>query len=270
MNPESFQELLWQKSRELYRDMPWRADTQPYYVLVSELMLQQTQVARVPVKFEEFIAMFPTIQTLASAPLSEVLRVWTGLGYNRRAKFLHDAAKQVVSRFNGTLPDSFEKLVSLPGIGPNTARAILAYSVNKPVVFIETNIRTVLFAHFFEQGELVTDAQLREVLESVLDHEHPREFYWAMMDYGAELKRQGRAALDQSRHYKKQSPLKGSVREVRGILLKYLTNGAATEQELQHALDTVDERYPKALQGLQKDGLIQQTNGRFHLTEHSV
>jgi len=270
MNPESFKELLWQKSHELYRDMPWRTDTRPYYVLVSELMLQQTQVARVRVKFEEFIAVFPTIKALATAPLSDVLMVWTGLGYNRRAKFLHDAAKQVMERFNGIIPDSFEALVSLPGIGPNTAGAILAYSFNKPVVFIETNIRTVLFAHFFEHGELVTDSQLREVLELVLDHEHPREFYWAMMDYGAELKRQGRAALDQSKHYKKQAPLKGSVREVRGLLLKQLTKGAATEQELQSVLGEVDERYPKALEGLQKDGLIQRSKGRFHLTEHSV
>ena len=143
MKTTDFQELVWEKARELYRDMPWRQDVRPYYVLVSEIMLQQTQVDRVIPKFEAFIECFPTIESLAQAPLSQVLQLWSGLGYNRRAKFLHEAAKKIQREFKGIFPETFEALISLPGVGANTAGAILAYSFNYPAVFIETNVRTV-------------------------------------------------------------------------------------------------------------------------------
>lgn len=151
MKYEDFQEIVWQKGRELYRPMPWREDTRPYYVLVSELMLQQTQVDRVLPKFEAFIEAFPDIESLAAASLGEVLTLWSGLGYNRRAKFLHEAAQSVIREYNGEIPASYDDLVSLPGVGPNTAGAVLAYSFNQPVVYIETNIRTVYFEHFLKE-----------------------------------------------------------------------------------------------------------------------
>ena len=267
-----FQELLWQKASELYRDMPWRSDTQPYFVLVSEIMLQQTQVPRVKVKFEEFMTRFPTIATLANAPLADVLTVWSGLGYNRRAKYLHEAAKKIVEQFNGDIPDSHDQLVQLPGVGPNTAGALLAYSFNQPSLFIETNIRTVVFHHFFNDRVDVNDREVKEALEQVVDYEHPREFYWAMMDYGSWLKQQGAGGIDRSKHYKKQAPLKGSVREVRGRILKILATGDFTESELKGQLETwtsIDERYEKAIEGLLTDGLIKRAgekSGRFHLT----
>jgi A/G-specific adenine glycosylase len=157
VNRNEFQEIIWQKGNELYREMPWRTNVDPYYVLVSELMLQQTQVDRVIPKFEAFMQAFPSIQDLSNASLAEVLTLWSGLGYNRRAKFLHSAAQKVVNDFNGVLPDSLESLVQLPGVGPNTAGAILAYSFNTPVEFIETNVRTVYFYHFFEDQLSVTD-----------------------------------------------------------------------------------------------------------------
>ena len=266
MTTSEFQELLWQKGGELYRDMPWRQDTRPYYVLVSELMLQQTQVDRVVPKFEAFVTRFPGISSLAAASLSEVLALWSGLGYNRRAKFLHEAAKMIMTTFDGHFPERFEQLVTLPGVGPNTAGAILTYAFNQPVVFIETNVRTVYFNHFFEGSAAVTDTELRDVVARTLDHEHPREFYQALMDYGTWLKRQGGGRLSQSRHYKKQAPLKGSVREVRGQIIKLLTQDDYAFDELAAQYKT-DDRFTPALTGLLADGLVTQTDGVLHLTK---
>lgn len=260
-----FKDLLWEKGRELYRDMPWRHNTAPYYVLVSELMLQQTQVDRVIPKFNEFIARFPDIQALARAPLDEVLRSWQGLGYNRRAKYLHDAAQMTVNDLAGSLPGSFEQLTRLPGVGTNTAGAILAYAFNHPVVFIETNVRAVYFYHFFAEEEMVSDYDLRPLISRTLDHEHPREFYWAVMDYGSWLKKQGAVAVSQSRHYKKQTKLEGSVREVRGQIIRLLAAGDISLIRLRSVL-AYDERIEPALQGLLRDGLVMQTGSKYHLT----
>lgn len=264
MDITDFQELVWEKARELYRDMPWRRDTRPYYVLVSEIMLQQTQVDRVVPKFEAFIAAFPNEATLAQATLAEVLKLWSGLGYNRRAKFLHEAAKKIVLDYNGNFPDTQQELISLPGVGVNTAGAILTYSFNQPVVFIETNVRTVYFHHFFEDSVDVSDKQLREVVEETIDKEHPREWYWGIMDYGSYLKRQGAGRNDVSRHYKKQSVLKGSIREVRGQIVRELASQDMELKELRSAV-RADERFVEALTGLNKDGLVKETDGRLHL-----
>ena len=259
-----FQETVWEKGRELFRDMPWREDTRPYYVMVSEIMLQQTQVDRVIPKFNAFIERFPTVEILAKASLGEVLQMWSGLGYNRRAKFLHEAAIKIMGEYSGTFPDTPQGLISLPGIGVNTAGAILAYSFNTPSIFIETNIRTVYFYNFFLEHEEVSDTELRAVVEATIDTEHPREWYWAMMDYGSYLKRQGIGQNNKSRHYKKQSPLKGSVREVRGQILKLLTTADFDELELRTEL-VADERFEPALMSLEKEGLISKTNQTFHL-----
>ncbi len=266
MNHNDFKELLWQKARELYRPMPWREDTRPYYVLVSELMLQQTQVDRVIPKFEAFITRFPDIQSLAVAPLSDVLVLWNGLGYNRRAKYLHDAAKKIMTNFNGVFPENKEALLSLPGVGPGTAGALLAYAFNVPAVFIETNVRSVYFYHFFGDGDKVSDEELKKCVEKTLDNEQPREFYWALMDYGTWLKKNKLGKVTQSAHYKKQSALKGSVREVRGKIITLLGGGDLQADELRRRFET-DGRYDKALDGLLRDGLISRTSGRFHLTK---
>lgn len=259
-----FQEIIWQQGRELYRDMPWRADTRPYYVMVSEIMLQQTQVDRVVPKFEAFIQAFPSVEALSKASLAEVLQLWSGLGYNRRAKFLHEAAKKIVGEYEGVFPSTLEGLTSLPGIGINTAGAILAYSFNARSIFIETNVRTVYFYHFFSDKEGVTDTELKAVLEATIDSEHPREWYWSLMDYGTYLKRQGISQNNKSHHYKKQSPLKGSVREVRGQILKLLTIADFDESTMKARLDA-DERFDPALRSLLQEGLIGKTNQDFHL-----
>lgn len=263
MDTEEFQRLLRQQGEELYRDMSWRQDTRPYYVLVSELMLQQTQVDRVIPKFEAFIAAFPSEHELAAASLADVLRLWQGLGYNRRAKFLHEAAKKIVEL--GAFPNTESELMALPGVGKNTAGAILAYAYNQPTLYIETNVRAVYIHHFFSTSELVDDKDILGLLEQTIDRDDPRGFYWAIMDYGSWLKKQG-VLPSRSRHYKKQAPLKGSVREIRGQIIKALTGSDHTENSLR-LQTTVDERFEPALAGLLADGLVTRTRGKLHLTK---
>jgi A/G-specific adenine glycosylase len=262
---QEFQNIIWEKGNELYRDMPWRRNTDPYYVMVSELMLQQTQVERVEPKFEAFIARFPSIEALAAAQLEDVLRIWQGLGYNRRAKYLHDAAKLTMASFGGELPQSSKELTQLPGIGINTAGAIMAYAFNRPAIFIETNVRAVYIYHYFTNAETVSDQELLPVLDRTLDREHSREFYWALMDYGSWLKKKNTVPVNQSRHYKRQPKLKGSVREVRGQIIRLLASRDATIPELKSDL-SADDRFEVALGGLIKDGLVAQTGTKFHLT----
>lgn len=263
MEIREFQRLLRQYGEELYRVMPWRDDTRPYYVLVSELMLQQTQVDRVIPKFNAFIDTFPSEAELAAASLADVLRLWQGLGYNRRAKFLHEAAKMVCHQ--GIFPSEYEGLVALPGVGKNTAGAIQVYAFNQPAVFIETNVRAVYIHHFFNESDTVSDADIKALLEQTIDQDKPREFYWALMDYGSYLKKQGMRP-SRSSHYKKQSPLKGSVREIRGLIIAELTRQDLDKPTLQSRL-VIDDRFEKALSGLLRDGLVAITNNIYHLTK---
>ncbi len=255
--------MLQQQGEELYRDMPWRQDNMPYYVLVSELMLQQTQVDRVIPKFEAFIAAFPDEQSLARASLADVLKQWQGLGYNRRAKFLHEAVKKIIER--GGFPNDEIGLIALPGVGKNTAGAILAYAYNQPTIFIETNVRAVYIHHFFADSDQVDDKDIRELLKQTIDHENPRKFYWSLMDYGSWLKKQG-VKPGRSRHYVRQSPLKGSVREVRGQIIRALAGGEQDETTLRKELHA-DERFVVALDGLIKDGLVATENRLLYLTK---
>lgn len=229
-------------------------------------MLQQTQVARVIPKFAAFIAAFPDSKTLAAAPLADVLVLWSGLGYNRRAKFLHESAKMIEREFGGTMPATLAELQTLPGVGANTAGAIMTYAYNQPVPFVETNVRTVYLHHFFVDETEVTDAQIRDLLQKTLPPNSPREFYWALMDYGTHLKAAGVRNNAKSRHYKKQSALEGSLRQMRGQIVRDLT---ARDLAITELLDRYgdDARFAPAFEGLQKDGLIQQNNTEVHLTK---
>jgi A/G-specific adenine glycosylase len=266
VNHANFQALITQKGAELYRDMPWRNDTRPYYVLVSELMLQQTQVDRVIPKFNAFIDQFPDEKTLAGASLGDVLRLWNGLGYNRRAKFLHEAAKKIVTEHEGIFPEDYQDILALPGVGQSTGGAIMAYAFNKPIIFIETNVRTVYFHHFFNDEVGVGDNTLKLILEKTIDTQHPREFYWALMDYGTWLKKNNAGVITKSKHYKKQSPLKGSIREVRGQIIRALTTDTMNIKTLRMEFKN-DPRFDPALQGLVRDGLVEKSNNSFHLTK---
>lgn len=258
-----FTETVWEYYRQHARHMPWRDAPSLYNVLVSEVMLQQTQVQRVIPKFIQFMQAFPSVQRLANAPLADVLRQWQGLGYNRRAKMLHEAAKLIV---RDGVPDNLRGLMALPGVGYNTAAAIMNYAYDTPVAFVETNIRTVYFYHFFANRQDVSDKELVGIVERTMSRENPREWFWALMDYGAYLKAQGAGGLTKSRHYKKQSRFQGSVRQVRGRVIAKLIAGDASEAELRECIQD-DELLQAALKGLMRDGLVEANLGRYHLTK---
>lgn len=230
-------------------------------------MLQQTQVARVQQKFAGFIRKFPTVQDLAASPLGDVLEQWSGLGYNRRAKFLWQAAQKIAQDFGGNVPGSQEALVSLPGIGPNTAGAILAYAFNEPVVFVETNIRTVYIHHFFaDHPDAVSDTELRTIIARTVPPENPREWYWALMDYGTHLKATVGGQLERVKHYKPQSRFEGSRRQVRGNIIKLLLqHGRLTQDELSALL--ADDRVADVCAELEGEGLVRRSNQQLHLTD---
>lgn len=249
----------------------------PYRILVSEMMLQQTQVDRVTPKYTQFLRKFPTVQALGDAKLGDVLKVWIGLGYNRRAKYIWQAARMVEKDYNGVFPDTVEELKSIPGIGPNTAGAIMAYAYNQPIVFVETNIRTVIIHHFFKDRGDVTDTAIKEVLAVLLPEDWdkdaqatrgvtlgPREFYWALMDYGSYLKKTAGNAARASKYYSKQSAFAGSLRQLRGQVIRVLTDGPLTEKNLQDQID--DERLGDVLDALVREGLIARHGAQVRLS----
>ncbi len=207
--------------------LPWRKTRDAYKILVSEVMLQQTQVSRVLIKYKEFLHQFPTADTLAQAKLSDVLKVWQGLGYNRRAKFLYEASKVLSTASKKDLAD-YNFLLSLPGVGQSTAGAVLAFTQNKPVVFIETNIRAIILHHFFKDAQKVSDKEIYTVVEKLLTrlptNFSVRDFYYALYDYGVHLKSTLGKAQQQlhkrSTHYSKQSRFTGSRRQLRAFILK--------------------------------------------------
>ncbi len=239
MTPQKFRTLVWKYWKEHGRhDLPWRKTTDPYKILVSEVMLQQTQVERVIPYYERFFKKFPTAKKLSEAPLAEVLRDWQGLGYNRRAKMLHKAAKAVMREYSGKFPASVTELEKLPGIGPYTAGAVAAFAYNLEGIFIETNIRTAITHHFFLGKKIVHDSEVLAVLAEVFPKGRAREWYAALMDYGAFLKRSGVRINSQARGYTRQSPFKGSDREARGALLRALAQGSCTRTKLLNVLGT--------------------------------
>jgi len=220
----AFKELIWDYYRQNRRDFAWRNTDIPYYILVSEIMLQQTQTHRVIHKYEEFIATFPTLETLAASSLRDVLMVWHGLGYYRRARYLHQLAQIVVSEYGGVLPKDTKTLQTLPGIGAGTAGSIGAFAYNMPTIFIETNIRTVFIHCFFDNKKEVSDKELLPLIAATVDHDNPREWYYALMDYGVWCKSTYVNPSRKSTHYTKQSQFKGSSRQIRAQILKLIAH----------------------------------------------
>lgn len=235
MNTNAFKTLILAYAAAHKRDLPWRTpaltpnengELDLYGVLVSEVMLQQTQVPRVILKYTEFLTAFPTLADLARADLPDVLRVWQGMGYNRRGKYLWQAARKLQS-YHRVIPglsrDPFltpAELDALPGIGPATAASIYCFTYNKPVVFIETNIRKVYLFHFFPDREGVGDVELLPYIQKTMDYEQPREWYYALMDYGSYLSKMVPNPNRKSKHYVRQSKFEGSDRQIRGALLR--------------------------------------------------
>ena len=226
MEVETFQRVI----RSWYRrngrhDLPWRRTHNPYNILVSEVMLQQTQVSRVIPKYREFLAAFPTIQALHRAPLSSVLRVWQGMGYNRRALYLKRLADIVVRSCKGSIPSDPEALTKLPAVGKATAGAIAAFAFGKRVAFLETNIRRVYLDRFFKHRRRVRDADILATIKETLPRRGIRAWYYALMDYGALAFGRIRNPNRRSAHYARPKPFKGSRRELRGTILRVVVSG---------------------------------------------
>lgn len=233
-------------------------------------MLQQTQTERVSAYYPKFLARFPDIRTLAGAPFRAVLEVWRGLGYNRRAFFLKRCAEEVVLRHDGVLPKDIEGLLSLPGIGPYTARAVLTFAFNQPHVFIETNIRAVYLHHFFPNRDGVSDREIVPLIEETLDRENPRNWYYALMDYGVHLKSVFPNPSRRSVHHTKQSRFLGSCRQIRGAILRVLSRRSFRDGELYAAVARdvggkalEESRFYRAIADLCTEGLVEKKNGRF-------
>lgn len=267
--PQLFRKRVTEYYREHGRhDLPWRTTHDPYAILVSEIMLQQTQVDRVIPYFKRWIKRFPTVESLAKSPLPDVLKEWQGLGYNRRGKLLRECAKEIVEKHGGKVPKNFAALVALPAIGPYTAGAIRAFAFDEPEIFIETNIRAALIHHFFPRSKKVSDAKLIPILKKLLKNiESPREWYSAFMDYGAHIKKMYPDPSRRSAHYTKQSKFEGSLRQMRGIILRRLMRGPIAEAALAREQTKSTYRIEQVLRNMEAEGLLLKKGKSWRLAD---
>ncbi len=250
------------------RQLPWRATNDPYEIMVSEFMLQQTQVQRVEAKYHAFLRRFPQLASLASAPLADILASWSGLGYNRRALALARTAKLLHTKFAGVIPASTKELARLPGIGPATAGAICAFAFNLPVVFVETNIRTVFIQFFFPDAEAVHDKEIAVLVEQTLDRADPRHWYYGLMDYGVMLKGQGSKVHSKSVHYRRQGKFDDSDRQIRGRLIRAVVlEHTADVNQLVRSASKDPRRALEILEALIDEGFLQRSGDRISVAE---
>lgn len=262
------------------RDMPWRRTRNPYKILVSEIMLQQTQVARVLPKYKEFLREFPTLSALARASDKRVLAAWQGLGYWRRALYLKKTAKRVVREHKGKFPRDIALLETFPGIGPYTARAVACFAFGSQQPFLDTNIRRLYIHFFFPDRQKVSDKEILPIAERAVWKRSPREWHYALFDYGA-MVLTDKTINRQSRNYRRQSPFAGSFRAFRAKVVRFLlahpqnkTPHAALEAYLADALKKNPPRrgqtkrsFPprEVIDSLRKDGLIKKTRSNYSL-----
>jgi A/G-specific adenine glycosylase len=276
---KAFQKTIFDYYRKNRRTFPWRSPSlqfrrgsknlDPYKILVSEIMLQQTQTLRAIPKYENWISHFPTFESLAQAPLQQVLKEWKGLGYNSRALRLHQAAKIVVDKYNGKLPADYETILALPGIGPYTAGAVMAFAFNKPFPIIETNIRTV-FIHFYFKNRgptsvTIHDKEILELVKKTLPEKNSRDWYYALMDYGVMLKKTVGNLNIKSRHYTKQSQFKGSNRELRAKILHLITQAPVSLTAIQANIIADPEKIETTLSKLQQEGFIKKLKTVYYI-----
>lgn len=261
MTPDPFRQLVRAEGVRLYRDLPWRNTRDPYGIWVSEVMLQQTQVARVSERWPAWLEQFPDVRALAAAPVADVLVAWQGMGYNRRALALKAAAEEIVHTWEGEFPREVRELCALPGIGPATAQGIRSFAFDLPGVYLETNVRTVMLHHFFPDVPDVPDRELIPLVEATCpaavsglpgaaedggsyaepmdEADTPRAWYYAMLDYGAYLKKTIPNPSRRSKSYARQSAFVGSRRQKRAELVRMLLDAGAegrTGEELCQAL----------------------------------
>ncbi len=235
------------------RKLPFRKTTDPYKITVAEIMLQQTQVDRVLPKYVDWVKKWPNWQTLSEATNRELLIMWSGLGYNRRALYLGEMSRTIVEQHRGLLPDNPETLRALPGIGPYTSRAILIFAFNRPLVTIDTNIRRVLITELGLPHSISATALERVALQ-ILPVRRARDWHNALMDYGAMVLTSRKSGV---RPLSRQSKFEGSLRQIRGEIVRQLTTKkrvslASVAKKLGRPMEDVR----KAAKGLANDRLI--------------
>lgn len=257
----AFRKTVWDYWKKNGRhELAWRKTKDPYHILVSEVMLQQTQVPRVTEKYKEFLKVFPTVQSLAKAPLNSVLKAWSGLGYNRRGKYLHDAAKIIVSEYSGNIKKAIQN--PLPGVGSYTRSAVRVFAFNEADILIETNIRAAFIHYFFPRKKSVFDKDILLLIEKSAEAQDPRKWNWALMDYGAYIKKSHKNPGRKSAVYVRQSKFEGSLRQARGAILRELYK----DQPLLNQLSFEKERMESALAALARDGLITKQKGKWRIS----
>jgi len=253
------------------RDLPWRRTRNPYRVLVSEVMLQQTQVSRVLPAYRGFLRRFPTLRALSRAPLGDVLREWSGLGYNRRARDLHR-----IARMGSSLPCTVAGLDSLPGVGAYTSAAVVCFAHDEPTAFADTNIRRVLGRAIL--GRLATDREAVELDARFGSKREPARWHHALMDIGATicLAKRPRCEIcpvrnicqyegDDGPSPRRQSPFLESDRRVRGAIVRDLATAArdVTIDALRRRIN--DARVPRLVRALAREGLVEVSSGSVRL-----
>jgi len=263
-----FKKHVWEFYEKNKRVLPWRNVNNPYEIFISEVMLQQTQVQRVIPKYENWVREFPDFKILSQASLQKVILFWSGLGYNRRAKFLLDSARIISTEWKGAIPQDPELLIQLPGIGKATAASIVVFSYNKPIPFIETNIRRVFIHEFFKNNNNVTDKQILELVIKTLDNNNPREWYYALMDYGAHLGKTIPNPNRKSKNYSKQSTFEGSSRQVRGEILKILSNQPVSEEVLKKEIKGNMLYFKTALEQLLTESFLEKNGDTIQIKDH--
>jgi A/G-specific adenine glycosylase len=267
IDSEAFIDLVLKRGGERYRDFAWRRTTDPYAILVSEIMLQQTQTARVERYYDAWLKRFPTIEALSEADNAAVLEAWAGLGYNRRALALKRAADTVCEKFAGILPGTEAELLSLPGVGPATAAALLAFAKNRSAVYLETNVRAVLLHELFPGKDNVSDRELLPLLAEINELVRTRgidarTWNYALLDYGAYLKKALPNPTRRSKHYSRQSPYEGSRRQKRARLLEAVLAGPErTTADLARQCGYETDLTESVLADLAAEGFLKQHAG---------
>lgn len=251
---KAFQKEILEWYSHHQRDLPWRRDRDPYNILVSEVMLQQTQVPRVIPKYEEWLKTFPNLESLAVASARDVLLHWSGLGYNRRALYLQKFAKSVVEQFGGAIPQDEKTLRSLPGIGEYTARALLCFAFNRQVAVVDTNIRKVIAVKFFK-GTLPEEKMIQEIAQRLLPEGKAYEWNQALMDYAGAMLKAHKIPVP------KQSKFQDSDRFLRGLILRILLKMYGLEfhellQEIRKTKSIEEVHLKMILQKLRKEQLL--------------
>ncbi|MBI2452876.1 MAG: A/G-specific adenine glycosylase [Parcubacteria group bacterium] len=251
------------------RDMPWRKTKDPYKILVSEIMLQQTQVSRVIPKYLAFLRVFPTMAQLAKAPRLKLLKAWSGLGYWRRALSLQNTARIVQGTYAGKFPQDPKTLETLPGIGRYTARALACFAFGNTEAFLDTNIRRVYLHFFFRNKHDISDKEILKIAQKATDKTRIKEWHYALFDYGATALKD-KAINKRSLHYAKQSKFEGSFRSFRTGIMRFLLdqpNQKATTNKIKRMLRKESSPYSseKLLASLEKDDLIKKRGASYSL-----